>query len=199
MAWDTTLLAAAAHGRRRADAGDPDPGHEVWAVWLPAHHRVVAECGVAGGQGSSAADLATRRAESTAKTAAARAVMAGRWFVCAVATGACQSGVELRLREGDDPRWTSAAHPGGDRRVYAGVFGVESGAAFGEFAGDRNAGGCDAAARNPGAHPFGQWARVHRQRVAKVAGKAGHEDVVHRAWESVGERVLRELQWQAAR
>jgi hypothetical protein len=52
---------AAAHGRRSADAGDPGPGGKVWAVRLPAHHGAVAECGVAGGEGSSAADLATRR------------------------------------------------------------------------------------------------------------------------------------------
>jgi hypothetical protein len=35
-----------------------------------AHHGAVAECGVGGGQGSSAADLATRRAEGAAEAAA---------------------------------------------------------------------------------------------------------------------------------
>src|SRR5271166_21355 len=98
MARDTTLSAAAAHGRRRADAGDPDPGRKVWAVRLPAHHGVVAECGVAGGEGSSAADLATRRAESAAETAGARTVVASRWFVCTDAPGAGESRVELRFR-----------------------------------------------------------------------------------------------------
>jgi hypothetical protein len=39
------------------------------------------------------------------------------------APGAGESRVELRFREGDDARRTSTAHPGGDRRVYAGVFG----------------------------------------------------------------------------
>src|ERR1017187_6342858 len=116
MARDTTLSAAAAHGRRSADAGDSGPGREVWAVWLPAHHGVVAERGMAGGEGSSAADLATRRAEGTAETAATRAAVARRWFVYPVATGAGESRVELRFCEGDDERWTSAAHPGGDRR-----------------------------------------------------------------------------------
>ena len=33
---------------------------------------------------------------------------------------------------------------------------------------------------------------------AEVAGEGGHEDVVHRAGQSVGERVLRELQREAA-
>src|ERR1035441_744762 len=80
MARNTTLSAAAAHGRRSADAGDPGPGREVWAVRLPAHHGVVAERGMAGGEGSSAADLATRRAEGAAETAGARATVARGWL-----------------------------------------------------------------------------------------------------------------------
>src|SRR5271170_8117493 len=161
MARDTTLPAAAAHGRRRADTGDPDPGCEVWAVRLPAHHGVVAGCGVAGGQGSSAADLATRGAEGAAETAGARATVAGRWLVCAAAAGTSESRLELRFCESDDARWTSAAHPGGDRRVHAGVPGVAGGAAVGKFAGDRNLGGRDAGARDTRAHSFGQRAGVH--------------------------------------
>ena len=125
--------------------------------------------------------------------------MARGRFVRTVASRACESRVELRFRESDDERWTSAAHPGGDRRVYARVSGVASGAAFGKFAGDRNLSGCDAGARDSRAHTFGQWAGVHCQGAAEVAGHAGHEDVIHRAWESVGERVLRELQWQNER
>src|ERR1039457_2726193 len=190
MARDTKLSAAAAHGRRRADAGDPDPGHEVWAIRLPAQHGAVAECGEAGGEGSSAADLATRRAEGTAETAATRAAVARGRVVHPVGTGAGESCVELRFCEGDDARWASPAHPGGDRRVHAGVFGIAGGATLGEFAGDRNLGGCDAGARDPRAHSFGQWAGVYCRGVAEVAGQAGHKDVVHRAWESVGERVL---------
>src|ERR1700685_4260526 len=161
MARDSALSAAAAHGRRSADAGDPGPGGKVWAIRLPAHHGVVAERGLAGGYGSSAADLATRRAEGAAEAAATRAVVARGWFVCAVATGAGESCVELRFREGDDARWTSTAHSGGDRRVYAGVLGATGGATLGEFAGDRNLGGCDAGARDLRAHSFGQWAGVH--------------------------------------
>src|SRR3989442_2330119 len=88
MARDTTLSAAAAHGRRSVDAGDSGPGREVWAVRLSAHHGAVAECGMAGGQGSSAADLATRRAEGAAEAAATRTVVARGWFPCAGATGA---------------------------------------------------------------------------------------------------------------
>ncbi len=81
--------------------------------------------------------------------------------------------MELRFREGDDARWAGAADSGGDRRVHAGLFGVASGAALGEFAGDRNVGRCDVGARDPGAHSFGQWAGVHRGGVAEVAGETG--------------------------
>src|SRR5713101_3395847 len=161
MARDTTLSAATAHGRRSANAGDSGPGGKVWAVRLSAHHGAFAGRGMAGGEGSSAADLATRRAEGAAETAATRAVVVTGWFVRAVATGACESCVELRLCEGDDERRTSAPHPGGDRRVYAGMFGVASGSTLGEFTSDRHAGRCDASARDTGAHTFGQWARVH--------------------------------------
>src|ERR1019366_5483651 len=142
-------------------------------------HGVVAGCGVAGGEGSSAADLATRRAEGAAETAGARAVVAGRWLVCAVATRASESCVELRFCEGDDARWTSAARPGGDRRIYAGVFGVAGGAALGKFAGDRYVGRCDVGAGDSGAYSFGQWARVHCPGVAEVAGGGGGGDDVH--------------------
>src|ERR1700678_1811412 len=190
MARNATLSAAAAHGRRSADAEDPGPGCEVWAVRLSTHHGSVAERGMAGGQGSSAADLATRRAEGAAEAAATRAVVVGGWFVRAVATGACESCMELRFCEGDDARWTSATRPGGDRRVHAGVHGVAGGAALGKSAGHRNVGGCDAGARDPRAHTFGQWAGVYCRGVAKVAEQSGHEDVVYRTWESVGKRVL---------
>src|ERR1700733_598494 len=102
MGRDTTLSATTAHGRRSADTGDPGTGGKVWAVRLPAHHGAVAECGVAGRQGSSAADLATRRAEGAAETAATRAVVVARWLVYPASTGAGESCVELRLCEGDD-------------------------------------------------------------------------------------------------
>src|ERR1035441_8939442 len=172
MARNTTLSAAAAHGRRSADAGDPGPGREVWAVRLPAHHGVVAERGMAGGEGSSAADLATRRAEGAAETAGEGAVVARRRVAYRGATGAGESCVELRFCEGDDERWTSAAHPGGDRRVHPGVLGVTGGAALGEFAGDRNVGGCDVGARDTRAYSFGQWAGVHCRGVAEVDRKS---------------------------
>ena len=99
MARNATLSAAAAHGRRSVDASDSGPGGEVWAVRLSAYHGAVAECRMAGGEGSSAADLATRRAEGTAEAAATRTVVAWGRLVCAVAIGASESCMELRLCE----------------------------------------------------------------------------------------------------
>ena len=52
--------------------------------------------------------------------------------------------------------------------------------------------------RNPGIHSLGQWAGVRGPGVAEVAGKSGDGDFVYRARQSVGERVVRELQRQAA-
>jgi hypothetical protein len=63
-------------------------------------------------------------------------------------------------------------------------------AALGKFAGDRNIGGCDVGAGDSGAHTFGQWTGVYCGGVAEVAGESGYEDVVHRTWKSMGERVL---------
>ncbi len=54
------------------------------------HRRIAVLLRDGGGQGSSAADLAPRRAEGTAETAGARAAVVGRWFVCALAPGACK-------------------------------------------------------------------------------------------------------------
>src|SRR2546428_13721644 len=112
MARDTTLSAAAAHGRRSVDAGDSGPGREVWAVRLSAHHGAVAECGMAGGQGSSAADLATRRAEGAAEAAATRTVVARGGFGWGGGTGAGEILVGLRVCGRGGGRWTRATRPG---------------------------------------------------------------------------------------
>src|ERR1700730_2276158 len=56
----------------------------------------------------------------------------------------------------------------------------------------------DAVARETGAYSFRQWPRLHRQGAATVAGGVGCPDAVHRPRQSVGERLLRELQRQAA-
>ena len=53
-------------------------------------------------------------------------------------------------------------------------------------------------AGNPGTHSFGQRPGVRGQGTAEVAGEAGHGDAVHRAGQSLGERLLRELQREAA-
>src|ERR1700722_6569929 len=146
---------------------------------------------MAGGQGSGAADLATRRAEGTAETATTRTVVAERWIVYPAAAGTSESRLELRLCKSDDPRRPGATHLSAARRIHTGVPGVASGTAVGEHAGDRSIGGCDVGAGNPGTHPLGQWARVHCQGVAGVAGEGGHRNLIHRAWEPMGKRVLR--------
>jgi non-ribosomal peptide synthetase component F len=46
------------------------------------------------------------------------------WFVRTLPSSACESRVELRFPESNDARWTSTAHPGSDRRIYAGMFGI---------------------------------------------------------------------------
>jgi transposase InsO family protein len=153
MARDTTLSAAATHRRRSADAGDPSPGGKVWAVRLPAHHGAVAECGVAGGEGSSAADLATRRAEGTTETKATRAVVARGWCV--------------RLRpERANHVWSydfvkAMTHDGRALRILVVIdeyarecLALRVARRLGKFAGDRNVGGCDVGARDTRAHSF---------------------------------------------
>ena len=60
---------------------------EVRAIWLPEDHSVAAECGLGSGQGPGAADLAAGRAESAAKTKAARTAVAERRFLCTTEAG----------------------------------------------------------------------------------------------------------------
>ena len=84
-----------------------------------------------------------------------------------------------------------------DRRVYAGMPGA-TGSTEAELAGcDRDAVGGDAVARDSGAYPFRQWAGVCCPAAAGLAPGTGNQSPVYRAWQSVGERVLRELQWEA--
>ena len=67
-----------------------------------------------------------------------------------------------------------------------------------ELAGcDRDAVGGDAVARDSGAYPFRQWAGVCARQLRGLAPGTGNQSPVYRAWQSVGERVLRELQWEA--
>src|SRR5260370_17074924 len=70
--------------------------------------------------------------------------------------------------------------------------------ASGQPRGLRDVGRRDAVARNPGAYSLRQRPRVYRQGTADVAGDARGPNAVHHPWQSVGERLLRELQRQAA-
>src|ERR1700733_8891914 len=75
---DTTLRGSLSNRRGRADARHHRPGKRIRAIRLPADHGAVARSRLACGQGSSAADLAARGAESAAKTKAPGKVMAER-------------------------------------------------------------------------------------------------------------------------
>ncbi len=48
-----------------------------------------------------------------------------------------------------------------------------------------------------GVYPFRQWAGVCCPAAAGLAPGTRNQSPVYRAWQSVGERVLRELQWEA--
>jgi hypothetical protein len=53
-------------------------------------------------------------------------------------------------------------------------------------------------ARYPRAHPLRYWPGVRGRGTAEVAGECRDRDVSHRAGQSLGERLLRELQRKAA-
>ena len=40
------------------------------------------------------------------------------------------------------------------------------------------------------------WSGVRGERTAAVAGQSGYRDAIHRAGQSLGERLLRKLQWK---
>jgi len=178
MARNATLSAAAAHGRRSADASDSGPGSEVWALRLPTHHGVVAACGWRW-QGSSAADLATRRAEGAAETAGARAVMVG--------DGSC-----IRLRpERANHVWSydfvkAMTHDGRALRILVvideytrSVWHCGWRGAW-KFAGDRNVADLMLVRGIP-EHIRSDNGPEFIARSCEVAGESGHQDVVHRA------------------
>ena len=122
-ARDPALRADPAQRRGCTDAKHHRAGLEVRTLRLPADYGAAAECRLASRERSRAVHLAARRAESTRQAKTEGPVMVARWHVYPAAPGTGESCVELRFCESDDARWTSAAHPGADRRVYAGVFG----------------------------------------------------------------------------
>ena len=106
--------------------------------------------------------------------------------------------MELRLCQRLHPRWTYPSAADADRRVHPEVSGTAGGTTAEQLRSDRNVGGRDAGARSAGAHPLGQWARVRGAEAAAVAIGRGSQDAVHRTRQSLGERLLRELQREAA-
>jgi hypothetical protein len=59
-------------------------------------------------------------------------------------------------------------------------------------------GGCDVVPGNPGTHSFGQRPGVRGRGTSEVVEECRDGNVVHRTRKSVGERLLREFQWEAA-
>ncbi len=55
---------------------------------------------------------------------------------------------------------------------------------------DRDVIGCHALEGNPGTDSIGQWPRVRGKTLAELAGEPRRADAVHRARQSLGERVL---------
>jgi hypothetical protein len=81
---------------------------------------------------------------------------------------------------------------------YAGIPGDPRGETAGKQRGDRDAGGCDAVAGDSGKRSFRQRPGVRGQGVAEVASQRRNGDTVYRTRQPLGERVLREFQWEAA-
>jgi len=96
------------------------------------------------------------------------------------------------------PRWTYPSAADADRRVYPEVSGTAGRTPAEQLRSDRNLGGRDAGARSTRAHPLGQWTRVRGAEAAAVAVGRGSQDAVPRTRQSMGERVLRKLQWEVA-
>ena len=94
---------------------------------------------------------------------------------------------------------TSAAHPGGDRRVHAGVPGVAGGAALGKFEVIETLADVMLVRGIPEHIRWDNGPEFIAEELRKWMGRVGHEDVVYRAGESVGERLQREFQWKAER
>src|SRR5512143_488692 len=146
---------------------------------------------MASGQGPSGTDLATRRAESAAKTEGARTIVVERRLLRAAAAGAGKPCLELRFRERCDARWQKSSAANADRRIHTGMPGDSRGAKAQQPGSDRDSGRCNAGARHSRVPSLRQWPRVRGPGATEVAGEAGHGNVVHRTGKPLGEWVLR--------
>src|SRR5215472_4656026 len=140
-----------------------------------------------------------RGAESPCPAGPPGPPVAGRRLVWAAPAGAGAPRLELRLRQRHDTRRAHAAPADPHRRIHSRVPGHPGGPAPRQSRGARDPGRGDAGARHPRIYPLRPWPGVHRPGAATVAGGARGPDAVHRPGQSVGERLLRELQRQAAR
>jgi hypothetical protein len=144
------------------------------------------------------AHLASRRAEGSTQTEAARAVVVQRWILRAAAAGACEPCMVVRLRQREDARWQDGEDVELDRRAQQRVSDDPAGTKMDFGEGHRSAGRRDGDEGRAEASSLRQRPRVRRQRSAEVARRHGSEDSLHRAGKPMGERLLRELQLEAA-
>ena len=130
-----------------ADASDPGPGREVWAVRLPAHHGAVAGC--AGWPVGKDRVQRIWRREGLKVPQKQRA--RGRLWLGMVRVCACVR--SMRIMCGATILCKAMTHDGRALRILVVIdeytrecLALRVAAALGEFAGDRNAGGCDVGA-----------------------------------------------------
>ena len=104
----------------------------------------------------------------------------------------------LRLRQREDVRRKKGAHADADRGIHASVPRNPRGKKAGEPRSNQRACRHDAAPGIPGAYSTGQWPGVRCEGVEELGGEAGDLGAEYQTGESVGKRLLRELQSEAA-
>ena len=172
VARNAALSADAANGRRCACARDHRAGQRVRPLRLPADHGTVASQGLASGQGSGAGHLAAREGLKVPQKQRAR----GR----------------LWLNDGSCVRLT----PKRANHVWSYDF-VSAMTHDGRTLGMPTL--IDEYTRESLAIRVARRPRVRGGGVAEVAGKSRNGNIVHRAGESMGERLLRKFQREVAR
>ncbi|CAA9375202.1 MAG: Integrase, partial [uncultured Nocardioidaceae bacterium] len=197
---DAAQGAAGPRRRGTAHGGHHRAGAAVRPLRLPQGGGAAA---VHGGLGrerqAGGADLAARRAEGAAAPAQARADVAGRRLLRPAQARAAEPRMVLRLRRGPHPRRAQVQDAQRHRRVHPRVPGDPGGAQAEGGGRHRPPVRPVHPARRARAHPVRQRARVREQGGAEVDRGGRRQDRLHRAGQSVGERLRGELQRPPAR
>jgi hypothetical protein len=106
-------------------------------------------------------------------------------------SNASRACLDLGLHRGRDDAWRSPADADSVGRAHAGVPRVESGPCAQVRRRDLTGENGHRAARCSGVHPVGQWFGVYRQGPPEVAGRGEDQDDLHRAGQSLAERLRR--------